>query len=303
MRLIFPICFLLLLVSFTATGQPPMVVPLYNNSQIPNALPAENREKTEILPNGIEFTTETSIPTLTIFQPKNPNGKALIICPGGGYWGTAGDHEGRKVAAALNNQGITAFVLKYRVPDERTCVDPSLAPLQDAQQAIRWVRQNAEKWHVNPHKIGILGFSAGGHLAATAATHFNVKADPNNTDTTAARPDFVVLVYPVISFDAAIGHRGSIEKLLGKNPSQAQRDFFSCEKHVSKDTPPSFLVHAQDDDLVLVENSTAFERACTQAGVPVSLNLYEKGGHGFGMDNPTTDKPWMDALFAWLKQW
>jgi acetyl esterase/lipase len=248
------------------------------------------------------FTTETSIPTLTVYTPSIPNGQAIIVCPGGGYWGTAGDHEGIQVAEALNQKGVSAFVLKYRLPDERTCIDPSLAPLQDAQQALRFVRKNAQKWHLDPQKIGILGFSAGGHLAATAATHFTFKADPLCTDTTSVRPDFVVLAYPVISFRDPLCHQGSREKLLGNHPTPSQIDFFSGEKRVTADTPPAFLVHAQDDGAVSVENSIEFYLSCTHNGVPAEMHLYPKGGHGFGLHNPTTDDLWLDRVFNWLKQ-
>nr|MCU0346459.1 alpha/beta hydrolase [Saprospiraceae bacterium] len=205
-----------------ANMQAQQALPLYGTAPIPNSKPAENLEKTEINDWKIEFTTETSQPTLTPFLPKKPNGTAMIICPGGGYSGTAGDHEGRQIAAALNEAGITAFVLKYRIPNDRYCVDKSLAPLQDAQQAIRLVRQRAAEWGVNPNKIGIMGFSAGGHLAATAATHFAQNADPTCSDKTSVRPDLVALIYPVVSFREGIGHDGSKENLIGKEASLQQ---------------------------------------------------------------------------------
>ncbi len=287
---------------YQANGQQPMEFPLYANNLVPNAKVAENLEKTAVNDWGVSFTTETSQPTLTYFEATKPNGKAVIVCPGGGYWGTAGDHEGIQVAKALNAQGITAFVLKYRVPSERTCINPALAPLQDAQQAIRTIRRDAAKWGIAPNQIGILGFSAGGHLAATAATHFHFKADSTCTDTTSVRPDFAVLIYPVISFSNVLTHGGSRDKLLGPAASEAQKVFFSNEKQVTADCPPVFLVHAQDDGAVPVGNSVAFYLACTQAGVPAEMHLYPKGGHGFGMHNPTTEDEWMERLFNWLKQ-
>lgn len=298
--------FLYLLSTFSlatiANSQKMMELPLYENGIIPNAKASENREKTTKNQDNVLFTTETSIPTLTIYIPPAPNGQAIIVCPGGGYWGIAGDHEGTQVAKALNEKGIAAFVLKYRLPDERTCIDPSLAPLQDAQQAIRTVRKNALKWHINPNKIGILGFSAGGHLAATAATQFNFKADPHCADTTSVRPDFVILAYPVISFYDPLCHLGSREKLLGSHPTPSQIDFFSGEKQVTRNTPPAFLVHAQDDGAVSVENSIGFYLSCTRNGVPAEMHLYPKGGHGFGLNNPTTDDLWLDRVFNWLQR-
>ena len=282
-------------------GQKTETFLLYNSGAIPNAKTAENREKTAVNEWGVEFTTETSVPKLTVYSAKKPNGQAVIVFPGGGYWGTATGHEGTLVAKALNRQGITAFVLTYRVPDERTCIDPSLAPLQDAQQAIRTVRQNAKKWGVNPHKIGIMGFSAGGHLAATAATHFHFKADPANTDTTSVRPDFVILIYPVISFSDSLAHVGSRTRLIGEHPAAEKVDFYSNEKQVTKDCPPAFLVHAQDDDAVPVGNTIAYYVACTSKSVPAEMHVYPKGGHGFGMENKTTEDKWMERLKGWLK--
>ena len=158
---------------------------------------------------------KVSNPTLTIFKPVKPNGKAVIICPGGGYLYFTFDKEGKKVAEEMNRWGITAFVLKYRLPDDTTNIDKSLAPLQDAQQAIRLVRTNAKEWGVNKNQIGIMGFSAGGHVASTAATHFNFIADASEKDTTSVRPDFAILIYPVISFDSTIAHKGSRNNLVG----------------------------------------------------------------------------------------
>lgn len=270
--------------------------------KIPNSKPAENLEKTEVNQWGVSFTTATSIPTITPYIPDQPNGKAVIICPGGGYFGTAGDHEGKQVAKALNAAGITAFVLKYRIPEDRYCIDKSLAPLQDAQQAIRLVRKNAAAWNIRPDRIGILGFSAGGHLAATAATHFTASADPSERDTTSVRPDFAVLIYPVISFSDSIGHLGSRTALLGEHPGKEQIRFFSNELQVTPQTPPTFLVHAEDDTVVPVSNSTTFYRACLQNKVPVEMHLYPKGGHGFGLNNPTAGEQWINLLTGWIKR-
>ncbi|MBC7874680.1 MAG: alpha/beta hydrolase, partial [Ferruginibacter sp.] len=220
--------------------------------------------------------------------------------PGGGYGRLAIDHEGIEVAKAFNEKGITAFVLKYRLPNDTIMEDKTTGPLQDAQQAIRTVRKQAAAWGLHPAKIGIMGFSAGGHLAATAATHFDLIADPAVKDTTSVRPDFSVLIYPVISFDDSIAHKGSKNNLIGKNPSTELTWFFSNELKVTKRSPPAFLVHAGDDGTVPVENSIRYYRACIKNNVPAEMHLYPKGGHGFGMHNKTTSDKWFDRLINWM---
>ncbi|MCP9752006.1 alpha/beta hydrolase [Ferruginibacter sp. HRS2-29] len=281
---------------FTANAQE---VALYPGA-IPNSKPAPNVEKA-VTTDNITRISKVSIPTLTIFPAAKPNGQAVIICPGGGYAILAWDHEGTRVAEVLNQWGVTAIVLKYRLPDDEFDMDKSLAPLQDAQQAIRYVRTNAAKWGVQKNKIGIMGFSAGGHLAATATTHFTFKADAADKDTTSTRPDFSILIYPVISFDSAITHKGSRNNLLGKKPSQEQVNFYSNELQVTSATPPVFLVHAGDDRVVPVANSIRFYEACIKNNVNTSMHLYPKGGHGFGLNNKTTNDAWTDRLKLWLE--
>ena len=282
------------------SAQNPTEIPLYAG-KIPNSKEAKNPEKVDTRTNGTRFISLTAIPTLTIFPAEKPNGQAVIICPGGGYRGTAIDHEGLKVAKALNDAGISAFVLKYRTPNDSTCVDKSLAPLQDAQQALRFVRQNAVKWRINPSKIGVMGFSAGGHLASTVATHFSKNADPSVSDTTSVRPDFVVLGYPVISFTDSLMHKGSRDNLLGKMPNAEQITLYSNEMQVTAKCPPTFLVHAADDKTVKVANSVAYYMACVKQGIPTEMHLYPKGGHGFGLNNATTEDKWFERLLNWLK--
>lgn len=273
--------------------------PLYAG-EIPNFKASEPLEQVETRPNGQRFISYTTQPTYTLFKPKRPNGMAVVICPGGGYRGTSIDKEGYLVAKELNSVGITAVVVKYRIPDDRSNVDKSLAPLQDAQQAIRLVRQNAAKWKVNPDQVGIMGFSAGGHLASTAATHYKTPADPDVKDKTNLRPDFVVLIYPVISFTDSLAHMGSRENLLGPSPSEDQIKLYSNELQVTSDSPPAFLVHAGDDKTVKVENSIAYYLACLHHGVDAEMHIYPKGGHGFGMLNTTTGDKWMNRLKIWL---
>ena len=276
------------------------VLPLYDGP-IPNSLDVPNEETSERRDNGIQIVSKVSQPTLTIYLPPSEIaiGKAVIICPGGGYGVLAFSHEGTDVAEEFNRKGIAAFVLKYRLPTDETMIDKTIGPFQDAQRAIQRVRENAEQWNVKPDKIGIMGFSAGGHLASTAGTHFNNQSIPNPNGTS-LRPDFMILVYPVISMDPEVGHSGSAKNLLGENPTQALRDYYSNEKQVNAQTPPTYLVHAKNDP-VSVQNSYVFEEALKKFNIPFTTTYYEEGGHGFGMINTTSDVKWMDEVEEWMK--
>lgn len=267
---------------------------------IPGAKQSAVREKRIVLENGGIRIASVIVPTLEKYTPAKPNGTSVIICPGGGYVRLSIDHEGEDVARALNEFGITGFVLKYRLPNDSIMEDKSIGPLQDAQQAIRMVRQQAAAWGLNPNKIGIIGFSAGGHLASTAATHFNVKADATARETISVRPDFVILLYPVVSFDDSIAHKGSKINLVGKNPTEEQIKLYSNELQVTKNSPPAFIVHAGDDKTVPVENSIRYYMACIKNKVPVEMHLYPGGGHGFGLNNKTTTDKWFDRLMNWI---
>ena len=281
-------------------GQNSTEIQLYKNG-VPNSIAAPNKENSTSRDNIIRIA-KVSVPSFTIFKPAKPNGKAVIICPGGGYSILAFDKEGTNVAEEFNKWGVTAFVLKYRLPDDSTMIDKSIAPLQDAQQAIRLIRNNAKQWGINANQIGIMGFSAGGHLASTAATHFDFKADPGNSDTTSTRPDFAILIYPVISFDSSIYNKGSKDNLIGVRASAKKVNFFSNDLQVTPNTPPSFLVHAGDDKGVLVENSIRYYQACIKNKVLAEMHLYPKGGHGFGMNNKTTDDNWLERLHNWMNR-
>ncbi|PSL01721.1 alpha/beta hydrolase [Cecembia rubra] len=278
------------------------VYPLYGDQAIPNSIDVPDEEKSEIGDYGILRISKVSKPTLTVYLPEKgkATGHGVIICPGGGYWILAARHEGSDVAEEFTKRGITAFVLKYRLPSDITMIDKTIGPLQDAQRAIQMVRENANEWNVNPDQVGILGFSAGGHLASTAGTHFET-AEINNPKNTSLRPDFMVLVYPVISFDPSIGHSGSAKNLLGDHPSQEILDKFSNDKQVSANTPPTYLVHAKDDR-VSIQNSYVFENSLKQNAVTVEATYFETGGHGFGMVNPQSDILWMDQVEAWIKR-
>ncbi len=274
--------------------------PLYNH-EVPNSKPSANEEVSATDANGILRISKVSIPSITMYpaSKENATGTAVIILPGGGYGILAASHEGSDVALRLNKMGITAFVLKYRLPSDDIMVNKEIGPLQDAQRAIQMVRENTKEWKVNKNKIGIMGFSAGGHLASTAGTHFN-NATIANSKKTSLRPDFMILGYPVISFTDSLTHMGSRNNLLGKNPAADKINYYSNELQVTPKTPPTFLVHAKDDGAVKVSNTLDFEAALKKNQVPVEVYLYEKGGHGFGMSNKTSNVLWMDLLEQWL---
>ena len=275
-------------------------IPLYSGS-IPNSIKAANEEYADSS-RGILIVHKVSVPTLTIFLPskEKSTGAAVVICPGGGYGILAAGHEGFDVAKKLNELGVAAFVLKYRIPDNKVMIEKELGPLQDAQKALEMVRKNARKWNVDPKRVGIMGFSAGGHLAATVGTNPSLVAGRRIKKT--ARPDFMILIYPVISFTDSVGHIGSRNQLLGKNPPHPKVILFSNELQVTDKTPPAFLVHAKDDDGVSYKNSMLYHKALQQHGISTDIYLFEKGGHGFGMNNPLSAVQWMDKLMDWLKK-
>lgn len=263
--------------------------------------PVDFKEIIENGKDGILRVSKVSQPTLSVFLPvkEKATGAAVIICPGGGYGILAIGHEGYDVAKKFNEIGVAAFVLKYRLPDNAIMLDKSFGPLQDAQQAIYELRRNALKWNINPEKIGVMGFSAGGHLAASLTVHYgDVKIE--NKENLDLRPAFSVLIYPVISFRES-PHTGSAKNLAGPNLTEEQKDYFSNEKYVNARTPVTFLVHANDDQTVPVENSVVFNRALVKAGVKSEMHLYQGGGHGFGLNNKTTADQWFDRLVNWMK--
>ena len=277
-------------------------IPLYKGP-IPNAKHTDDDETAEYIEDSVYNISKISRPTLTIYLPakEKANGTAVIVCPGGGYWVVSAHHEGVDVAKRLNEMGVAAFVLKYRLPDDKYMTNKEIVPLQDAQRAIQIVRGNAQKWHINKNKVGILGFSAGAHLAATAGTHFQ-KSYILNKQKINLRPDFMILAYPVISFTDSIGHIGSRDRLIGKNPSVEKIKEYSNELQVTPHTPPTFLVHAKDDEAVSVKNSLQFADSLKKNHIPVEVYLYEKGGHGFGMNNKTSNVKWMDLVEVWIKK-
>jgi len=271
-------------------------IPLYK--EVPNSKPALNyKEKADTGTDGIIRISKVSIPDITIFPASNSSTKnpAVIICPGGGYSILAYNLEGTDVAKIFNSWGVTAIVLKYRLPDDAIMKDKSIGPLQDEQSALFYVRKNAKQLNIDPQKIGIMGFSAGGHLAATASTHFS-KSYISNPENISLRPDFSILAYPVISFNDSIGHMGSRENLIGRNPSKQLIQSFSNQLQVTGNTPSTFLVLASDDKTVKPQNSIDYYEALLKNHVPVEMHIYENGGHGFG----TKKDDWMQILKNWM---
>lgn len=249
----------------------------------------------------IRYITKPTILVYPAATDKNA-GTAVVVCPGGGYYGISHIGEGTEVAKWLNQLGITAVVLHYRLPDDAIMKDKSIAPLQDGQEAMRIVRRNAKVWGIDPNKIGIMGFSAGGHLASTVSTHFDEKVY-SPIDSTSARPDFSLLIYPVVSMDAAITHMGSRESLLGENPSPELVKHFSNALQITAKTPPAFMIHSLDDGTVPVENSMEYALAMKKNSIPCELHIYEKGGHGYGLGkkNSGTESTWKQACEKWLE--
>ena len=285
--------------AFVSKSNSQNIIKLYPD-KIPNEIVGPDTETKA--DDGIPRISNISRPTLTVYLPskEKATGTAVVICPGGGYGINAYKHEGTDVGELLAAKGIAAFILKYRLPSDKIMKDKSIGPLQDAQQAIRILRQRAKEWNVNPSKIGIAGFSAGGHLASTEGTHFQ-KSLIDNPENISVRPDFMILLYPVISFTDSIGHIGSRTNLIGKDPSAEMIRLYSNELQVTSQTPPTFLMHAGDDDAVQVENSLRFYEALNDNKVPAELFIFPKGGHGFGLVNPTSPDRWMDRCLDWMK--
>lgn len=278
------------------------ILPLWKDS-IPNQRITSEQERsarTDIL--RLENVQK---PTLTCFFPSDSMNtrKAVIICPGGGYRSLSFEMEGTDVAQWLKDKGINVFVLKYRLPTSKSLIIPHKAPIQDLQRAIRLVRSKAEAWNISENNIGVMGFSAGGHLASTLGVHYNTETYSHRDvlDSLHARPNFMALIYPVINMDAQFAHKGSVNNLLGQELSEALLKYYSNEKHIDALTPPTFLVHATDDQGVSVENSLKAYKNLKKANVPVEMHIFKEGGHGFGM--ALKDKhlsSWLDLLYQWI---
>jgi acetyl esterase/lipase len=277
------------------------VLPLYAG-KIPNSKPSPDTESEATNADSILIVSNVSRPSLTVFlpDPAKATGEAIIVIPGGGYHILAAGHEGVDVARRFNEFGIATFVLKYRIPDTTWMIRKETGPIQDAQRAIQLVRENAKKWNINPRKVGVLGFSAGGHLAATAATHFKKAYVPKKKNIS-FRPDFAILIYPVISFVDTTSHIGSKDNLLGANAGNEMQREYSAELQVTPETPPTFLVHAKDDP-VSVRNTILFADSLNAKGVFSEVLLYDTGGHGFGLVNKSSEIQWPERVVKWLRE-
>ena len=279
------------------------IIPLWDG-KIPNSQTSNEKEIVES--TDVVRISLVQKSTLDVYLPskRNATGKAVIICPGGGYQYLAYDWEGTDIAKWFNSKGIAAFVLKYRLPNSKSIKVSYEAPLQDAQRAIRVLRYQSQKWHIDPNKIGIIGFSAGGHLASTLGIQFNKPNAFKETaiDTISARPDFMALIYPVVTMKSDYTHKGSKQALLGENPSEDLISQYSNELQVTINTPPTFMVHSQDDKGVPVENSLNLYKALKDKGVKTELHIYPDGGHGYslalGKEHLQT---WTDRLYDWIE--
>ncbi|WP_214072198.1 alpha/beta hydrolase [Mucilaginibacter sp. dw_454] len=271
-------------------------IPLYPHG-VPNSKPAPADYKET---DNKDWAWKVVNPVLLPYPADKSiaTGTAVIICPGGGYGGLSMENEGTNIAKAFNKIGVSAFILKYRLPSDLIMKDKTIGPLQDAQTALQIVRSRAAEWNINPSKVGIIGASAGGHLASTVETHYKqvVVADK----TVSVRPDFAILMYPVITF-GDLAHQGSREALIGKNPSQELIDLYSNEKQVTPDTPPTFIVMAEDDGTVPVENALLFYSAMIKNKVKGEMHIYQSGGHGFGIHNSKSTEEWFNWCASWMK--
>jgi len=303
MRSLLGVIFLMLIAFRGRSFSQEYVVPLYDE---PVSASKDAAEREKIEHTDIIRISNVRVPDIAVYLPSKrfATGQAVVICPGGGYHILAYDLEGTDIARYLNSIGIAAAVLKYRLPVSCGCPEPWNAPLADARRAMRIVRHNAQAWNIDAAKVGVMGFSAGGHLASTLGTHFDsgIRDAQDPVERESCRPDFMILMYPVISFVDSTTHVGSREALLGKNPAASLISSFSSELQVRGDTPPAFLVHASDDQAVPVRNSLLMYEALHSKGIPVEMHVLTEGGHGFGLGvaNPHVGS-WTENLRLWLR--
>lgn len=291
----------MIIISKSALMAQTETIQLWPTGQVPNYIENKIEEKSVTDKDGILRISGVTVPSMTAFiVPKEKaSGAAVLICPGGGYGILAASHEGSDLAKWFNARGISAFVLKYRLPNPAGMSHQHEVPLMDAMQAMKLVRESAAKWNINVDKIGVMGFSAGGHLAATLSTHYNM--GPKASDL--SKPNFSILLYPVISFMPDISHGGSRDNLLGAEKSDELIKYYSNELQVSDKTPPAFLVHSMNDGAVPIENTFRYALALNKLKIPVEVHAYPMGGHGYGLrtDGKGSLAGWPAAMEGWLK--
>lgn len=293
--------------SITTLGAEPETLELWSTPVPAGSAASEKVQERGDAHKPNRFITDITLPTLTVHLPprESATGAAVVICPGGGYAGVAIDKEGHDVARWLNSIGIAGIVLKYRMPRAELTGEGAPLPLLDVQQALRLVRRRAKEWNVKSDRVGVMGFSAGGHLASMAATRFGAAATATGPASAPAgisdRPDFLILVYPVISMRDGVTHAGSRRRLLGENPPEERIEAFSSEKQVSPGCPPVFLVHVRNDP-VRFENTQLFYDALKAHHVPAEMRLFDTGGHGFGLGQPGADvSTWPALCRRWME--
>ena len=277
-------------------------IPLY-----PEGIPCENSLEMETVERESigRVISKVHTPEMLIYKADpQANGSAVVICPGGGYTILAWDWEGTLMAEWFQKMGVTAFVLRYRLPHWESIECRGEVALMDAQRAMRTVRLHAASYGLDPEKIGVMGFSAGGHLASTLSTHFDDGDEDSElpVERYSCRPNFSILMYPVVTMDTSVAHSGSRKNLMGENPSKEREHYFSNEKQVTSETPPTILIHANDDEAVIPENSIQYYLALRKHEVPAALHIYESGGHGFsfGYDKGSVGG-WADVCQSWMK--
>ena len=302
MKIFIPLIIAVLYFFGSASAQD-VVLPLWPENEIPNFIETGDEEVADTA--DIIRIRHVQIPDISIYLPsrRNATGKAVIVIPGGGYRVLAYDSGGTDIAKWLNSKGIAAIVLKYRLPHTSNNIVGHKSPLMDTQRAMRLARHHAARWDIDPQQIGVIGFSAGGHLAYTLATHFDY-GDEDHQDPVerhSSRPDFSILVYPVISSDTSFSHRGSFRALLGENPPDELLLKYSSEKQLKKDTPPTIMIHSADDTSVPVQNSIKYFQALIDKDIPAEMHIYPYGGHGYslaiGRGHLST---WTDRAIDWI---
>ena len=289
---------------FSLSSHAQEIVALWDDSDIPNY--QQSNEKEFMPERDIIFIEKVQKPALEIFLPSTRNSRnmGVLILPGGGYAGVAYDWEGTDYAKWFNSLGIAAFVLKYRMPQSESVITSFKAPIQDAQRAMRYIRAHAKQFHIDKNKVGVIGSSAGGHLASTLAIHNTNYYDPKDEiDQEKIAPNFQMLIYPVVSMKKEVTHMGSRNNLLGKNPEEVLVKQFSNELHVQENTPITFIIHSGNDNVVPVENSLGLYKALLKKDVNTTMHIFPEGGHGYSLGlNKKNTPDWTSLVKDWLEK-